>query len=99
WESVENYMNGGESLDLSYYDYYGEKDVYLGELEVIALTDKRPMGVDTAYQGSVNIIVSEETFATLNKDDQITEARYALYLTSSDPLAIHEKIEKLKDNS
>src|SRR5690625_819777 len=97
-ESVAVYMNAGEFLDLTYYDYYGEKDVDLGELEVIALTDKRPMGVNTAYQGSINIIVSEETFATLNKNDRITEARYALYLTSSDPLAIHEKIEKLKDN-
>src|SRR5690625_766771 len=98
-ESVAVYMNAGESLDLTYNDYYGDKDIDLGELEVIALTDKRPMGVDMAYQGSINIIVSEETFATLNEDDQIQEARYALYLTSSDPLAIHEKIEKLKDNS
>ena len=92
-------MNVGESLEVSYNDYYEEKDIELGNVEVIALTDKRPLGVNTAYQGGITMIVSDETFAQLNKDNQITEARYALYLTSSDPLAIHEKIEELKDSS
>src|SRR5690625_941291 len=98
-ESVAVNMNAGESLALTYDDYYGEKEIELGNIEVVALTDKRPLGVEKAYQGSITMIVSEETFAQLNKDDEITEGRYALYLSSSDPLAIHEEIEKLKDSS
>lgn len=98
-ESEAVHMNAGEFLKLTYNDYYGDQEIVLGDLEVIALTDKRPMGIDTQYQGTITMIVSEETFAQLNKAHQITEARYALYLTSSDPLAIHEKIEELKDGS
>ena len=40
-------MNVGESLEVSYNDYYEEKDIELGNLEVVALTDKRPLGVST----------------------------------------------------
>jgi len=45
------------------------------------------------------MIVSPATFAQLNKDNQITEVWHSLYLTSSDPLAIHEKLVKLKDDN
>ncbi len=98
-ESIAVQMNAGESLELIYDDWQEDSKASLGDLEVLALTDKRPMGVELGYQGGITIIVSEETLAQLNKDNKITEASYALYLTSSDPLAIHEKIEDLKDNS
>lgn len=98
-QSIAVQMNVGETLELVFNDWQEDTMASLGDLEVVALTDKRPMGVELGYQGSITIIVSEETFAQLNQDNQITEARYALYLTSSDPLGIHEKIEDLKDNS
>lgn len=98
-ESVAVNMNAGESLALTYDDYYGEKAIDLGNIEVVALTDKQPLGIEKAYQGSITMIVSEATIAQLNKDDQITEGRSALYLASADPLGIHEEIEKLKDSS
>lgn len=98
-ESIAVHMNVGESLALTYEDYYEEKEIDLGNIEVVALTDKRPLGIDLAYQGSITMIISEETFMQLNEGDQITEGRYALYLTSSNPLEIHEDIENLKDNS
>ena len=98
-ETVAVHMNAGESLEVSYNDYYGEKNIKLGNIKVVTLTDKRPLGVSTGYQGGITMIVSEETLAQLNNDNQLTEGRYALYLTSTDPLAIHDKIEELKDST
>lgn len=98
-ETKAIHMKAGETLEVSYYDWMEEKDITLGDIEAVALTDRLPMGVEAAGVGGLNIIVAKETFAQLNKDDQISESRYALYLTSSDPLAIHEKIEELKEGS
>src|SRR5699024_6159607 len=66
-ETIAINMSAGESLDVLYNDYYGEKEIALGDVEVIALTDKRPMGIDMAYQGGITMIVSDETFAQLNR--------------------------------
>lgn len=98
-ETKAIHMNAGESLEVEYDDWMEEKSIALGDIEAVALTDKLPMGVEMAGVGELNMIVSKETLAQLNKDDQITENRYALYLTSSDPLGIHEKIEELTDNN
>lgn len=42
------------------------------------------------------MVVSEETLNHLNKNNQILENRYAFYLSSTDPLATHEKLENIK---
>lgn len=95
-------MNAGDSLEVSFNDWTegsSIRNIELGAFEAVALTDKRPMGVDPADVGSLNMVVSEETFAQLNADDEIKEIRYALYLTSTDPIATDEKIEELKDTT
>lgn len=91
-------MEIGESLELIYDDYFAEKAIELGDIEVVGLTDQQPFGVDKEYQGSISMIVSEETFRQLNGDDKIPEGRYALYLSSSDPVGVHDELEELKDN-
>ena len=96
-ETKAIHMNAGESLEMMYDDRQADKEIVLGDLEVVALTDKRPMGVTPVNVGMLNMIVSNETFVQLNKDNKITEGIYELYLTSSDPLVTHEKIEHLKD--
>src|SRR5690625_3843579 len=98
-ETIAIQMNAGDSLEVAYNDWSADKETTLGDVEVVALTDKRPMGVLTEYQGGLTMIVSPATFAQLNKDNQITEVWHSLYLTSSDPLAIHEKLVKLKDDN
>src|SRR5699024_10523137 len=89
-ESIAIKMDPGDSLELSYDDWQADTQIPLGDLEVVALANKLPLGVEVGYQGSLNMIISEETLAQLNKDNLITEATFALYLTSSDPLAVHE---------
>lgn len=98
-ETTAIQMIPGESLEIIYDDWQADNKIALGDLEVVALTDKIPLGVRVNYQHNLNIIVSEETFSQLNKADQITEVLYALYLTSSDPLAVHEKLEELKESN
>ena len=97
-ETTAIQMDPGGSLEIIFDDWRADNKITLGDLEVVALTDKFPLGVRVNYQRNLNIIVSEETFSQLNKDDQITEVLYALYLTSSDPMAVHEKLEDLKES-
>lgn len=99
-ESEAVQMSPGESLEVVYEDYWqGEKETVLGDIEIVALTDKLPLGVQLRHQGQLSMIVSPETFAQLNGNDQISEATYGLYLTSSEPLVIHEKLIELVDNN
>lgn len=95
-ESIAIKMDPGDSLELSYDDWRADTQIPLGDLEVVALANKLPLGIEVGYQGSLNMVISEETFAQLTKDNLITEATFALYLTSSDPLAVHEKLMDLK---
>src|SRR5690625_2301461 len=97
-ETKEIKMEPGESLAITFDDWQHERKVSLGDLEVVALTDKLPLGVQVGYQQNLSVIVSQETFNQLNSADHITESRYVLYLTSSDPLAVHETLEDLKEN-
>lgn len=97
-ETTAIQMQPGESVEVIFDDWEADNKTSLGDLEVVALTDKLPLGVEVGYQRSLSVIVSEETFNQLNKADQITEARYALYLTSSSPLVVHDKLEDLKES-
>lgn len=98
-EATAIHMNAGESLELTYDDWQADTQIPLGEIEVVALTDQLPLGVQMGYQGSITMIVSEETLAQLNKDNYITEEIFSLYLTSSDPLGIHEELMEMKESN
>lgn len=91
-------IDPGDKLEIIYHHWSDDESVTLGELEVLALTDHTPMGVIPNYVGSINLIISPETYALLNQDNKIKEGAYELFLTSTDPLGIHGKIEELKDH-
>lgn len=80
-------------LLLSEFDWDGKKDRHLGDIEVAALSEKRPIGVDLS-SGVIQVIVSKEVFDELNQVGSI-EKTTNLVLTSIEPLVTHEKLEKL----
>ncbi|MCM3671326.1 FtsX-like permease family protein [Mesobacillus maritimus] len=69
----------------------------VGSVQIGALTDQVPMGVQTASLGGVNLIVPAATL------DQIGISRDALttfvYLNSTDPMATQTAIEDQKESS
>ncbi|WP_186577894.1 ABC transporter permease [Aquibacillus kalidii] len=87
----------GESLVLESYDYETEESEQLGNVEVVALTDIKPMGIDAGYLGALDVIVNNEDFNQLVKDNNITSS--FLFLTSSDPMETQADIENLKDSN
>ena len=95
-ESSAIAIKPGQSIEVVYDDWEADIQTVLGDIEVVALTDQLPMGVQIGYQGEIKMVVSEETLNHLNKNNQILENRYAFYLSSTDPLATHEKLENIK---
>lgn len=91
-------MDEGESLELSYYDWDTDESDPFENIEVVALTDKFPLGLLPLDVGELTIVISEATFDQLNKDDHLIEGTSALYITSSDPIGIHENLESLKND-
>lgn len=98
-EITSFYLKPGDQLPLQISDYdwdeKGARDI--GNLEVAAVTGKRPIGVSrTISGGHMNIILSQEVFAEMIQDHDI-EQFAELVLISSDPMSTHEKIEPLVD--
>ncbi|MNO45923.1 Macrolide export ATP-binding/permease protein MacB [compost metagenome] len=89
----------GQKLDLIYTDYDTEKETNLTPVEIIALTDKRPMGIHSALVGGLNIIVSEQVFDQLTNDSMRKDIQSRLNLNSSDPLATQQAIEEMKERN
>lgn len=90
----------GNSIELFNYDYEnmenGEaKKVPVSSVEISALTNEVPMGIQSATLGGVNVIVSKETFEELALQTESTAAQ--VYINSSDPTATQAAIEELKD--
>lgn len=74
-----------------------EKKERVTTVEIAALTDKIPMGVQPTSLGGVNVIVSEAIFdGWFVPEDSIS--LYA-YLNSEDPMATQREIEELNDMS
>lgn len=89
----------GQKLDLIYTDWNTEKETKLPPVEIVALTDKRPMGVHSALVGGLNIIVSEQVFDQLTNDTMSNDIQSRLNLNSSDPLATQQAIEEMKERN
>lgn len=97
-ETKSSEVKTGQSIDVFYRlpDETGEEE-YIGEIEIIAMTDKVPMGVFQAGLGGLSIIVSEDTLEGLSPD----KAGYdqtSLFLKSSDPMATQYAIEDIHGN-
>ncbi|WP_062108315.1 ABC transporter permease [Bacillus niameyensis] len=88
----------GEKLDLYLTDWETEKETFIDQVTVAALTDKKPMGRMYGSLGGLNIIVSESTFNKLGKGALLESAnRPSLYLNSKDPIKTGKKIEELEE--
>ncbi len=70
----------------------------VGSVEIGALTDQVPMGIQTVGIGGVNLIVPQATMDSLLANTDIEVAPY-VYLNSSDPMATQTAIEESKDSN
>ncbi|KKK36467.1 cell division protein FtsX [Mesobacillus campisalis] len=68
-----------------------------GTVQIGALTDEVPIGVQTASLGGVNLIVPEDTLWQLAADAE--QVSSYVYLNSSDPMATQTAIEDRKDTN
>lgn len=89
----------GQSIELTYNDVETGETKYSNKVEVAALTDQLPLGIQPSGGGLnvINIIVSQKVMdqltAEMNENDFST-----LYLKSKDPIATQQAIEEMKEN-
>jgi putative ABC transport system permease protein len=69
----------------------------VSEVEIGALTDQVPIGVQTASLGGINIIVPEATMDQMAIDPESVSS--FIYLNSTDPMATQAAIEDRKDTN
>lgn len=93
-ETKTIYTQVGKKIELL--DQHELDDVtFRDTIEVVALTDKYPIGIDRGGYGNLTVIVSEQSFDQLIYED----FRKELYLTSSDPLKTQHEIESMDESS
>jgi putative ABC transport system permease protein len=88
----------GEFIDLYRLNYETNEETFINKVEVGALTDEVPMGIQTASAGGLNVIVSEKTMYQLINKQVEKDVQPYLYLNSSDPIATQDAIEKVKNS-
>lgn len=98
-ETKAIYTEIGKKLGLIYTDWDTQKETYLNPVEIVALTDKRPMGIHSAMVGGLNIIVSEQVLDQLTNDSMSKEIQSRLHLNSTDPLVTQQAIEEMKERN
>lgn len=92
----------GLKLDLNYYDWSKEKDIPLESVEIIALTNKLPMGIlpFRVYAG-FNMIISKDVYDHFRNIAPLInqEAEHQLFLKSDNPLKLQEGIETIQNSA
>lgn len=92
----------GLKLDLNYYDWSKEKDIPLESVEIIALTNKLPMGIlpFRVYAG-FNMIISKDVYDHFRDIAPLInqEAEHQLFLKSDNPLKLQEGIETIQNST
>ncbi|MBM7685757.1 FtsX-like permease family protein [Defluviitalea raffinosedens] len=92
----------GLKLDLNYYDWSKEKDIPLESVEIIALTDKLPMGIlpFRVYAG-FNMIISKDVYDHFRNIAPLInqEAEHQLFLKSDNPLKLQEGVETIQNSA
>jgi putative ABC transport system permease protein len=88
----------GKVLDLYSMNYETGEEKFFNKVEIGALTEEVPMGVNTAGPGRIDVIVSEETMHQLANEKEEVEVQPYLYMNSSDPMATQEAIEDVKQS-
>ncbi|WP_456276683.1 ABC transporter permease [Bacillus sp. AK128] len=99
-ESKSILAEPGQQIELTSIDYETEKESIFATVEIDTLTDKTPMGINTAAIGGVDIVVSEETLMHLINDQGMeNEIQSHLFLNSSDSNGTQEAIEDIKSGN
>lgn len=97
----------GEKIPLNIYVSEEEPEWELASLNVIALTNKVPVGI-FAFSGgaNINVIVSEDVFDKFSEDIKNKDIKIpvpliqsSLFLNSSNPLKLQEDIEAIQNES
>ncbi|MDD4803183.1 MAG: ABC transporter permease [Syntrophomonas sp.] len=89
----------GQSIELYQTDQETQKETFLDQLQIAALTDKIPMGVFTAGPGGLSVIVSEQVLAELVGDVKIDQIRTQLLLNSTNPLTTQHQIQNMHQSN
>ncbi|WP_342431542.1 ABC transporter permease [Neobacillus sp. FSL H8-0543] len=88
----------GEIIELYTKNHDTNEEKYLNKVEIGALTDEVPMGIQTASAGGLDVIVSEKTMHQLINEEVEKDVQPYLYLNSSDPIATQDAIEEVKES-
>ncbi|MED3572307.1 ABC transporter permease [Cytobacillus praedii] len=88
----------GEKINLLYADWETGEQTKLDNIEVAAMTDQSPMGVQTGGVGGLDIIISEQVMKKLTDQIPSPEIATSIYLKSSDPMKTQQEIEEMKEN-
>ncbi|WP_077622331.1 ABC transporter permease [Sediminibacillus massiliensis] len=88
----------GRNIDLHTMDYEGQEGEKVGEVEISALTDQIPMGINTSGLGGLDIVVSEQTFHQIVDEESGNMIENYLYMNSSDPMSTQEALEEAKSS-
>lgn len=88
----------GEKMDLTYYNFDIEKNEPLTQINIAAITDKVPTGIQNNIgNNTFNIVVSKEVFNKFKKSMKnfIPEHDTNIFMTSPDPASLQLDLEKL----
>jgi putative ABC transport system permease protein len=77
-------------------NYETEEKTFMSKVEVAALTDQLPMGVQATGLGGIDIVLPRETLSQLINEQAEKEVQTYLYMNSSAPLKTQDAIDKLK---
>jgi len=75
------------------------EETYLNKLEIVALTDKAPMGVFPAGVGGLSIIVSEQVLNQLMGEEEIPNLNTRILLKSTNPIKTQHEIEDMNERN
>lgn len=89
----------GDNLELSYLDTNSEKVVGLNHVEIAALTDQTPMGIQNSSLNMIHLIVSDQTLNRLSPNKELLPKQVGLFLKSEAPMKTQQEIEKMIDSS
>lgn len=95
-----NTINGdiGQKLDLYAINYEETEDQeFINSVEIAALTNQAPMGIQTANFGGVFIIVPQETLNKLvgSNKQALSEMQPILFMNSSNPLGTQKILDEM----
>jgi len=108
-DTVENkYIEGkvvkldiGNKIPVYAYDWELEEEVPVQTLEVLALTDKAPMGIiPDGWYANLQVIVSKEVLGKITESNEnvIRNISTGLFIKSNNPLVLQEDIEDIQKN-